>query len=76
MKELVTFLVQSITGSKDFTVEERSEGDSVEIEIKAKSDILGIIIGKEGKTIKNLRKILAVKATPERKMVNISVSEA
>lgn len=76
MKDLVTFLVQNITGSSDFVVEEHEEGDRVEIEIRAKSEILGLIIGKEGKTIKNLRRILSVKATPEKKIVNISVNEA
>ena len=76
MKDLVTFLVQNITGSDDFSVVENAEGDRVEIEIKAERDILGLIIGKEGKTIKNLRRILSVKATPEKKIVNISVSEA
>jgi len=57
-------------------VTEQAENDRVEIEIKAGRDILGLIIGKEGKTIKNLRRILSVKATPEKKIVNISVSEA
>jgi predicted RNA-binding protein YlqC (UPF0109 family) len=73
MKKLATFIIQSITNSKDFTVEENQEESNVSLRVKANPDITGLIIGKGGKTIKNIRKILSIKATLEGKGVNITV---
>ena len=75
MKALATFIIQSITGSKDFNVEEKREDRSINLEVKANPEITGLIIGKQGKTIKNIRKILSIKAARENSSVNISVSE-
>ena len=73
MKKLATFIIQSITNSQDFTVEEQEEESNVSLRVKAHPDITGLIIGKGGKTIKNIRKILSIKATLEGKGVNITV---
>ncbi len=75
MRKLATFIIQSITGSKDFEVEEANEEKSINLAIKANPEITGLIIGKKGKTIKNIRKILAIRATRENKGVSISISE-
>jgi len=75
MKKLTTFIIESITGSKDFTVEEKKEERNINLEVKASPEITGLIIGKQGKTIKNIRKILSIKAARENSGVNISISE-
>lgn len=78
MKSLLEFLINKITGAetaKDFTVEENLEEGKTVLNVAAKPDIIGLIIGKEGKTIKNIRKIVAVRAVLENKSVNISVTE-
>ena len=75
MKELLTFLVTNITGSDDFKIEERSEDEGrITLDVMANPEIVGLIIGKEGKTIKNLRKILSIKATRDNLGVNINVA--
>ena len=75
MKGLLEFLIENITGSKGFSVDEESEQDGrVNLEVTADPEIVGLIIGKEGKTIKNLRKILSIRATKEKLGVNITVS--
>ena len=78
MIELLKFLITEITGAKedDFSVNEVSEGTKATLQVSAKPDIIGLIIGKEGKTIKNIRKIVSVRAVLENKSVNISVTEA
>lgn len=77
MKDLLEFILKSITGSSDFTVEEsRPQENVVNFEVIASADIIGLIIGKEGKTIKNIRKILSIRATKEKVAVNINVSPA
>lgn len=75
MKELLEYIISSITGSSDFTVEEtRTDENVVNFDVTVHQDIIGLIIGKDGKTIKNIRKILSIRATKERVAVNINVS--
>jgi uncharacterized protein len=74
MKDLLTFLIKNITGSTDFTVDETKEEGKVSFFVKANPEVVGLIIGKEGKTIKNIRRIVSVRATLEDKVINISVA--
>ncbi len=75
MKELLKFLVEKITGSNDFAVIEAEEDGRTILTIEAKPDIIGLIIGKGGKTIKNIRKIVAIRAVLLGKSININVKE-
>ncbi len=75
MKDLLHFLITKITGSDNFAIEEVSDGGNVDFTVRATPDIIGLIIGKEGKTIKNIRKIVSVRAVLEKKSVKISVLE-
>lgn len=75
MKKLLEFLVKNIIGSEDFTIEEEVNGDQSLLTIKTDPKYMGLIIGKGGKTIKNLRNILKIKAVLENKQVNINASE-
>jgi len=74
MKDLLTYLLSKITGSTDFEIKEiDTEEGKITFEVTANPEIIGLIIGKEGKTIKNIRKILSIRATKEKTGVNISV---
>ncbi|MEK7112247.1 MAG: KH domain-containing protein [Patescibacteria group bacterium] len=73
MKDLLTFILKGITGKKDLDIVEETEGDRTHFLIKAPEDSVGIIIGKEGKTIKAIRSLLKVRATLEKKGVAVSV---
>lgn len=74
MKDLLEYIINKITGSSDFSVEENSsEQGRVVLEVTADPSIVGLIIGKEGKTIKNIRKILSIRATKEKLGVSINV---
>ncbi len=76
MKDLLTFLIKNIAGD-DFSIkEEELEGGRVNFEVSANPEIIGLIIGKMGKTVKTLRKILSIRAVVENKSVNISVKES
>jgi predicted RNA-binding protein YlqC (UPF0109 family) len=75
MKDLLNYLIESITGSKDFEISETEADGKLELNVKADPSIVGLIIGKQGKTIKNLRKIVAIKAALNDKAVNILVSD-
>lgn len=76
MKDLLVFILENITGSKDIEVEEQeTELGKVDLLVKAPEEITGLIIGKQGKTIKNIRKLVSVRAALEDKVVNISLQE-
>ncbi|MBI2103780.1 KH domain-containing protein [Candidatus Woesebacteria bacterium] len=76
MNKLLNFLIAGITSSDKFEIEEAAEIDRVSLNVKADPSILGLIIGKQGATIRNIRKIMSVKATLENKLVNVSVTES
>jgi predicted RNA-binding protein YlqC (UPF0109 family) len=76
MKDLIKFLIQNITGNTDFEVEEKEDERGSLFVINAKPEIIGLIIGKGGKTIKNIRRIASIKGVLENKSINISISEA
>ena len=76
MKDLLTFIVKGITGKDNLEITEETEGERIHFLIKAPEDSIGIIIGKEGKTIKAIRSLLKVRATLEKKGVSVSVEGA
>lgn len=75
MKQLIEHLVSEITGSNDFTVFEEKNDDIINYTIYADPSLLGMLIGKRGKTIKNIRNIVKVRATLEKKGINVSIAE-
>ena len=76
MKDLLTFIVKGITGKDNFEIAEETEGERSHFLVKAPEDSVGIIIGKEGRTIKAIRSLLKVRATLEKKGVSVSVEGA
>jgi len=76
MSELLTYIIKNLTGTDEFSVTEESLEGTTTLQIKTDPSIIRHIIGKEGRTIKNIRRIVAIKAALEGKTVNIEVSEA
>ncbi|EKD62649.1 MAG: hypothetical protein ACD_52C00102G0006 [uncultured bacterium] len=73
MKDLLSFIVQNITNSHDFAIEETVDNSKYSYIIKVKPEIFGVVIGKEGRTIKAIRAIAKVRAVVESKSVNVEV---
>jgi predicted RNA-binding protein YlqC (UPF0109 family) len=74
MRELLLFILTEITGNSDITVTEAVQDNKIDLMVQAPSDTVGLIIGKEGKTIKNIRRILAIRATQDDTVVSVSVN--
>ena len=67
IKETLEYILKSITQKQDnVTVEEIDQNGTKILEIVAPPEIIGKIIGKEGKIIKSIRNILFL-AFPEEK---------
>jgi predicted RNA-binding protein YlqC (UPF0109 family) len=74
MKNLLAYLIKNATGVKDCKIKTEQKGDYITYVISPPSEVAGLIIGKEGKTIKAISRLIKVKATLEKKMVNLDVS--
>lgn len=81
MKNLVEYLIKNIVNKPDEViieevVMESSDGrSSIIYNINANPEDIGIIIGKNGRTIKALRSIVKVKAIREKKFVDLKVPD-
>lgn len=75
MKKLVEYIVENITGSKEIVVNTSENDGHTEIEIVAPKELIGLIIGKQGRTINSIRNILKVRAVLEKVSFNLTVTE-
>jgi len=76
MKKLLSYILDNLIGKDNFKIEENSSDEGhVNFEVKVNQELIGLIIGKEGKTIKSIRSLLKVKAILEKKAVTINVTE-
>ena len=63
MKELLEFIIENLLGNKDFSVEESiDEKGFNNLIVYLNSKDIGLIIGKNGATIKAIRSLLRVRA--------------
>lgn len=75
MKELIEYILKSVLGSEDFNIDEAVEGDSMNFTVALPKELMGLVIGKKGKTVRAIRNLLKVRATLEGKSVWLSVTE-
>ncbi|OGM09136.1 hypothetical protein A2159_01765 [Candidatus Woesebacteria bacterium RBG_13_34_9] len=76
MKELLQFIIKEIIEESDFSIEETDEENTTRLRIVAQNKDLGLIIGKNGVTIKSIQNILRVKGRLEGKLVFVDVAES
>lgn len=76
MKELISFILKNILGNDEFEIEEVEDNGKVSLNIQAKPENIGLIIGKGGQTIKAIQNVVKVKARLENKFVTVNVTEA
>lgn len=76
LKELVTFIAQSLVDSPDnVEVREVAGEQTTVLELKVAQEDLGKIIGKQGKTAKAIRTILGAAAAKMRKRAVLEILE-
>ncbi len=77
MKDLLDFILRNILGKdSSYEIAEEDDGSVVKLTIKTADSEGGLIIGKQGKTIKAIRNILRIKATLEKKKIILLVNPA
>lgn len=76
MKDLVEYIVKQLVTNPDaVSVEETTDGTSVNLLLKVDNADMGIVIGKSGQTIKSIRKLLLVKAISDGVRVNLQLHD-
>lgn len=74
MAEFIEFLIKQIVKNPDeVTIEEEIDGTIVRVNVCAAKDDMGLIIGKEGRTIKSIRALAKAKAIKEGVKVYVNV---
>ena len=76
MKDLVSFIVDRLVDHPDaVALEEREEGDTIVVELRVAKDDLGKVIGKQGRTAKAMRAVLAASASRLDKRTRLEIVE-
>lgn len=75
MKELVIYLARSLAGRPDEILVTESAGDrGVTLELKVAEEDLNHLIGKQGRTIKAMRSLLAAAASKDGRRFFLKIS--
>ncbi len=76
MTDLVLYIVKQIVNKPEaVAVEEQRDGSGVNLILSVDPSDMGIVIGRNGQTIKTIRKLLIIRAMAENVMVNLQLKE-
>lgn len=76
MKDLVAFIASRLVDEPDAVVtEEKSEDDTVTVELRVAQGDLGKVIGKQGRTARAMRTVLSAAAEKEGKKSRLDILE-
>lgn len=76
MKDLLEYIVQNlVTKPEAISIDEQNDGGSVNLTLTVDPSDMGIIIGKNGQTIRAIRKLLTVRAIAENVRINLQLAE-
>lgn len=74
MKELLTDIAKRLVRNPDqVSVNEKSDGDTVVLELSVAADDMGKVIGRHGKIAKAIRSIMKIAAVRENKKVVVDI---
>ena len=76
MKDLLDFIVKNlVTKPEAVLIEEQKEEGNITLNLTVDPSDMGLIIGKNGQTIRAIRKLLTVRAIAENVRVNLQLTE-
>lgn len=76
MKDLLSYIVTSlVTKPESVSIDEQTENGNVNLSLIVDPTDMGLIIGKNGQTIRAIRKLLTVRAIAENVRVNLQLAE-
>lgn len=75
MKKLLEYIASSLTGSEDILVQVQEQDGAKAYTIVAPKGVMGILIGKEGKTIRAIRALARARAIVDQEKVFVNLLE-
>ena len=76
MKDLVQFIASRLVDRpEDITIDLQEDGENVTIELRVAQDDLGKVIGKQGRTARAMRTVLAAAETDDNKRIRLEIAE-
>lgn len=76
MKDLADYIIKQLVNNPDsVSIEEQTEGGEVNLLVSVDPADMGIVIGKNGQTIKAIRRLLTVRAINDNVRVNLRLVE-
>ncbi len=76
MKDLLSYIVTSLVTKPDAVViDEQTENGNVNLLLTVDPSDMGLIIGKNGQTIRAIRKLLTVRAIAENVRITLQLNE-
>ena len=76
MKDLLSFIVTSlVTKPEAILIDEQKDNGNINLNLTVDPTDMGLIIGKNGQTIRAVRKLLTVRAIAENVRVNLQLVE-
>ncbi len=76
MKELIEFIASKLVDHPEkITVTLQEDGENVTIELRVAQEDLGKVIGKQGRTARAMRAVLAASKTAENKRARLEIVE-
>ena len=75
MIELLEYITQNITGDTRIKIEEQNAGDLTIYTIKSPKEVMGMLIGKEGRTIRAIRTLARTRAIVDGAKIAVELEE-
>lgn len=69
------FITQEITGNKEVKVEKQDSGDLKIFTIRAPKEVMGLLIGREGRTVRAIRTLARARAIVDKESVAVRLEE-
>ena len=74
MKELLTYIVQGLVEKSDeVTVTEREQGGETVFEVRVAPGDMGMVIGRQGRVVKEIRVLMKAVAQKQGKKVSVEI---
>lgn len=75
MLKLLEYITQTITDNKDINVSEADNEGVKTYTVHAPQEVMGLLIGKEGKTIRAIRSLARARAIVDQEKVFVNIEE-
>ncbi len=74
MKELLTYIIQSLVDNPDkVTVDEHAEGGSTVYEVRVADGDMGKVIGRQGRIVRQIRVLMKTVAQRQGKKISVEI---